>query len=146
MDEPIVVLWTAIWLATDVVIGPALAVAWLGWVGRQLALQARTGQTAGKRCMQLSVVDRASGVPIGLARTVLRWFAHGIDTCVPIAWAGALLGRDVRTLADLVARSTVVDQRKPHRRDGCGLDVVDRAGSTPASDKPRPATDCRDAG
>jgi hypothetical protein len=97
---------------TSIELGPALAVAWLGWVSLQLVRQSRTGQTAGKHCMGLWVVDLSDGSPIGLPRTLLRWSAHAVDTCVPIAWTRALLGHDVRTFADVVAHSTVVERRR----------------------------------
>jgi len=77
------------------------------------ALQAYTGMTPGKRVAGIAVVDDRSGRPIGLPGTVLRWFAHVIDTILLIGYLRSAFRRDGRTFADSLLGTVAVRTTTP---------------------------------
>ncbi|MGF0118593.1 RDD family protein [Promicromonospora sp. Marseille-Q5078] len=77
------------------------------------ALQAYTGMTPGKRVAGIAVVDDRSGRPIGLPGTVLRWFAHVLDTILLIGYLRSAFRSDGRTFADSLLGTVAVRTTTP---------------------------------
>lgn len=88
-----------------------------GWTAGTLlvlgVLQAYTGATPGKRVAGISVVDAASGRPIGLLGTVLRWLAHLLDAILLIGYLRAAVHREGRTFADSLLGTVAVRTTRP---------------------------------
>jgi Mce-associated membrane protein len=105
------------WGAQDPPLDPE-TVAWVGWTMLGLAvLQAYTGATPGKRVARIAVVDAASGCPIGLLGTVVRWLAHFLDAILMLGYLRAAWHPEGRTFADSLV-GTVVQHTvrpRPHR-------------------------------
>jgi uncharacterized RDD family membrane protein YckC len=68
-----------------------------------------SGQTIGKRVLNIRVVDLRSGGPIGFSRAVLRYFARILST-IPIflGYFWMLWDAEKQTWHDKIARSVVV--------------------------------------
>lgn len=76
-------------------------------------LQAYTGMTPGKRVAHVAVVDDGTGRPIGLPRTVLRWFAHVLDAILLIGYLRSAFRTDGRTFADSLFGTVAVRTTAP---------------------------------
>jgi hypothetical protein len=114
-SEPISCVWTVLWLEPlRSPLRAVLAATWVAWVAVQLHLQARTGQTLGKRSVGIAVVDGIHLRPVGLQRTLTRWLLHGIDSLVVVGWLGGCTAAD--TVADRLSGTVVI--RWPTRIGG----------------------------
>ena len=101
--------------------GPAIASS--GW--RTLAIifaflalaacQGYLGATPGKRAMGIVVVGDATGKPIGLSATILRWLAHFLDAIFLIGYLRPLWHRQEKTFADSLLHTVVVKGPLPAR-------------------------------
>jgi uncharacterized RDD family membrane protein YckC len=87
------------------------------WVAGTLlvlgAFQAYTGMTPGKRAVGVSVVDDRSGRPIGLPGTMVRWFAHVLDTILLVGYLRAAFHHEGRTFADSLLGTVAVRTTTP---------------------------------
>jgi hypothetical protein len=114
-SEPISCVWTVLWLEPlRSPLRAVLAATWVAWVAVQLHLQARTGQTLGKRSVGIAVVDGNHLRPVGLRPTLTRWLLHGIDSLVVVGWLGGCTAAD--TVADRLSGTVVI--RWPTRIGG----------------------------
>ncbi|TQL04039.1 putative RDD family membrane protein YckC [Cellulomonas sp. SLBN-39] len=91
-----------------------LPLAWTSspWVWLLLAvyvlLQGLTGQTPGRRLVGIAVVDRVTGTPAGLLRTLVRPVVHLLDAILLVGYARPLWDGRRRTFADQVLGTLVV--------------------------------------
>ncbi|PFG41526.1 Mce-associated membrane protein [Isoptericola jiangsuensis] len=119
-----------VWFATGASLGLATLPVWgespddvrpehaVWWTGGTLlvlaVLQACTGMTPGKRAVGIAVVDARSHRPIGLAGTLLRWFAHFLDAILMLGYLRAAWHHEGRTWADSLLGTVVVRSTRPH--------------------------------
>ncbi|GIG30198.1 RDD family protein [Cellulomonas marina] len=82
--------------------GPWVALAVL------LVLQGLTGQTPGKRLLDVAVVDDTTHRPVGVVRVLLRQLAHLLDGFLLLGYVRAAVNPERRTFADSLARTLVV--------------------------------------
>lgn len=91
-----------------------LPLAWTSspWVWLLLAvyvlLQGLTGQTPGRRLVGIAVVDRVTGTPAGLLRTLVRPVVHVLDAILMVGYLRPLWDCRRRTFADQVLGTLVV--------------------------------------
>jgi uncharacterized RDD family membrane protein YckC len=76
-----------------------------------VALQAQSG-TIGKRLVGIAVVRQDTGAPLGFGKAILRWIVTLLDVgcCFLIGLIMALTTKGHRRLADMAAKSVVVDR------------------------------------
>jgi len=90
-----------------------------GWlVGVTLLLvvmQAYLGATPGKLVIGVAVVGERDARPIGLLSTVLRWFAHLLDSILLIGYLRPLWNPQRKTFADSIMSTVVLETRRPRR-------------------------------
>ena len=80
-----------------------------------LACQGYWGATPGKRAVRIVVVGEATGKPIGLASTALRWLAHFLDAILMIGYLRPLWNRQEKTFADSLLHTVVLHGPLPAR-------------------------------
>ncbi|WP_345751821.1 RDD family protein [Microbacterium rhizophilus] len=88
----------------------ALAILYSGMV----CLQAYTGATPGKAALGIRVVGETGGRPVGILRTVVRWFAHFLDAILFVGYLRPLWHARRQTFADSLL-CTVVVHATPRR-------------------------------
>lgn len=102
------------------------AVTWTdsGWVvGVVLvfaAMQGYFGVTPGKMVLGIAVVHEIDARPVGLLRTLVRWFAHVIDSVLFIGYLRPLWNPRRQTFADSIMRTFVLVTRRPRRHPWVG--------------------------
>ena len=110
---------TAPWTSSGV-----LVAAWLA----MLVLQGLTGQTPGRRVLDIAVVRAPAGGPVGgrpgVLRSVVRWFAHLLDAILLLGYLRPLWHAERRTFADSLVGTAVVRCPPPRPRDGKALAVT----------------------
>jgi Mce-associated membrane protein len=79
----------------------------------QLALQAWTGATIGKRAVGVVVLDDRTGRPLGMLRTLWRQLLHLLDAILLVGYLRPVWHAQRRTFADSLARSVVVSDPWP---------------------------------
>jgi Mce-associated membrane protein len=98
---------------------PAISFTDSGWVVgaavTMMAMQAYLGVTPGKLAAGIAVVGDRDARPIGLLRTVVRWFAHILDSILLIGYLRPLWNAERRTFADTIMGTIVLDTRRPRR-------------------------------
>ncbi len=71
--------------------------------------EARTGSTFGKLIVGIKAVDQASGGPIGLPRSAVRWFVkYVVCSVLPVGYLWYFRNGESRTWADRAAGTVVV--------------------------------------
>ncbi|QCB92723.1 RDD family protein [Cellulomonas shaoxiangyii] len=93
---------------------PVLVGAWL----LLLALQGLTGQTPGRRVLDIAVVRAPAdggpvGGPPGVLRSILRFFAHLLDAILLVGYLRPLWQRERGTFADSLTGTVVVRRPSP---------------------------------
>ncbi|MBB2924690.1 RDD family protein [Cellulomonas cellasea] len=95
-------------------------------------LQAYVGSTPGKLVVGIAVVRDSDGRPVGLGRTVVRWFAHLLDAVLYVGYLRPAWHPERRTFADSLL-STVVVLRADARAPGWWTGGRVRAGVAAAA-------------
>ena len=91
-------------------INVALALlALLGILGYQLVIQGQTGQTIGKKVMNIKLLREADGQPVGVGMSIGRYFVHFLDA-IPcyIGYLWPLWDAKKQTFADKILQTVVV--------------------------------------
>jgi Mce-associated membrane protein len=109
----------ATFLTADTNGGPASSFTDSGWLVTaalaMILMQAYLGVTPGKMAVGIAVVRDRDARPIGLLRTVVRWFAHILDAILLIGYLRPLWNTERRTFADSIMGTIVLDTRRPRR-------------------------------
>jgi uncharacterized RDD family membrane protein YckC len=93
-------------VAVAVILGVAAFVLFLVLYCRMVAT---TGQTWGRKAMHIRVVDQHTGAPIGMGRSVGRYFAHILSSFVCyLGYLWMLWDKDRQTWHDKLVQSVVI--------------------------------------
>ena len=102
-----------VWMA----VGTALLLAAVGWqIYNRWIVAGRTGQSMGKRVLQLSLVAEPTGQPIGALNAFLRDLLHILDGFAYVGFLWPLWDRKRQTFSDMLMKTLVVDLRALDRR------------------------------
>jgi Mce-associated membrane protein len=106
-------------LTPDESSGPGISFTDSSWVVAaalaMMAMQAYLGASPGKLAVGIAVVGDRDARPIGLLRTVVRWFAHILDSILLIGYLRPLWNAERRTFADSIMATIVLNTRRPRR-------------------------------
>lgn len=73
--------------------------------------QGRTGYTVGKSALGIRLISERTGQPLGIGLTIVRFFAHFVDTLICyLGWLWPLWDAKRQTIGDKIMGSVVVDQ------------------------------------
>jgi uncharacterized RDD family membrane protein YckC len=84
------------------------AIAWQ-WYNRWLTA-GRTGQSMGKRVLNMKLVAEINGQPIGPVNAFLRDLLHVVDGALYIGYLWPLWDAKRQTFADMIMKTVVIDQ------------------------------------
>lgn len=73
------------------------------------SLQGKTGRSIGKRIVNISLVNEASGQPLGGADTFLREVLHLLDLLSIVGFLWPLWDAKRQTFSDKICRTVVID-------------------------------------
>ena len=89
-----------------------LLIYWVGaigwWVYNRLMTMGNTGQSLGKRVMNIKLVSEASGQPIGVGQAFLREICHILDGFCFVGYLFPLWDPKAQTFADKILTTVVV--------------------------------------
>lgn len=99
---PAVASWIGGWI-------PSLAAFLIVGIVWTILPEARSGATPGKRMAGIRTVSVEGTEPIGMGRSVVRWFVkYVVLSVLPVGYLWYWRSPNRQTLADLAARSTVL--------------------------------------
>lgn len=107
------VLASVISAGTNNQLGSAIStVLSLGWViYNQGYLGGTTGQSWGRKIVNLRLVSEATGQPIGIGMALLRQLAHIVDSIICyVGWFFPLWDAKRQTIADKIMKTLVLDE------------------------------------
>ena len=89
-----------------------LLIYWVGsigwWVYNRLMTMGNTGQSLGKRVMNIKLIGEASGQPIGVGQSFLREICHILDGFCFVGYLFPLWDPKAQTFADKILTTVVV--------------------------------------
>lgn len=91
-------------------LGSVLTLAALGWqIYNRYIKMGRTGQSLGKRKLNITLIDEATNAPIGAANAFLRDLCHILDSFAYVGYLWPLWDEKRQTFADKLMKTLVVD-------------------------------------